>query len=70
MGGHRSRGRIADLEDSSWRWRRDRLNALSLASEPDQEQEVRDRLYARPPLAERTVEVLGPIRQIAERPAA
>jgi hypothetical protein len=36
----------------------------------DQEAEVRDRLYARPDPNERTVELVGPARRIAERPAA
>jgi hypothetical protein len=36
----------------------------------DQEDEVRARLYARPPATERTVEVLGPVEPDAERPAA
>jgi hypothetical protein len=36
----------------------------------DQEQEVRAKLYAKPPATERTVEVLGPVARMAERPAA
>ena len=36
----------------------------------DQEDEVRARLYAKPPVNERTVELLGPASRIADRPAA
>jgi hypothetical protein len=38
--------------------------------EPDQEDEVRAKLYAKPPLTERTVEVLGPVERLTQRPAA
>jgi hypothetical protein len=37
---------------------------------PDQEAEVRERLYARPDPTERTVERVGPARRMADRPAA
>ena len=36
----------------------------------DQEDEVRERLYAKPPVNERTVELLAPASRIADRPAA
>ena len=36
----------------------------------DQEDEVRERLYAKPPVNERTVELLDPAHRIAHRPAA
>jgi hypothetical protein len=36
----------------------------------DQEDEVREKLYAKPAPTERTVEVLGPVERMAERPAA
>jgi len=48
-----------------WRDRRHR-GAAGL----DQEDEVRERLYAKPAPTERTVEVLGPVDRLAERPAA
>jgi hypothetical protein len=48
-----------------WRDREDR-GALGF----DQEDEVREKLYAKPPPTERTVEVLGPVERLAERPAA
>jgi hypothetical protein len=38
---------------------------------PDhQEAEVRERLYARPDANERTVERVGPVERLADRPAA
>jgi hypothetical protein len=37
---------------------------------PDQEAEVRARLYAKPPPTERTVERIERVGRIAERPAA
>jgi hypothetical protein len=38
---------------------------------PDhQEAEVRERLYARPDPNERTVERVGPVEPVAQRPAA
>jgi hypothetical protein len=36
----------------------------------DQEAEVREKLYAKPAPTERTVEVLGPVERMAQRPAA
>jgi len=36
----------------------------------DQEDEVRERLYAKPPVNERTVELLGPVSRLEQRPAA
>ena len=39
-------------------------------SHRDQEDEVRERLYAKLPVNERTVELLGPVQRLAERPAA
>jgi hypothetical protein len=55
-------------EDASPRWRRPRRQVASPAR--DQEDEVRAKLYAKPPATERTVEVLGPVEPLAERPAA
>ena len=54
------------------RWRRSRRSEASQwpPAGLDQEQEVRDRLYAKPPPTERTVVVLGPVERLAERPAA
>jgi hypothetical protein len=37
---------------------------------PDQEAEVRERLYARPAPTERTVERIDRVERIADRPAA
>ena len=49
------------------RWRdRGQRSALGF----DQEDEVREKLYAKPPPTERTVEVLGPVERMADRPAA
>jgi hypothetical protein len=39
-------------------------------SASEQEDEVRARLYARPPATERTVEILGRVERLADRPAA
>ena len=38
------------------------------APDVDQEQEVRAKLYAKPPATERTVEVLGPAPRLVDRP--
>jgi hypothetical protein len=59
-------------KDSSSRTRRGRWRAPteSAWSPRDQEDEVRERLYARPPVNERTVELLGPADRLAHRPAA
>jgi hypothetical protein len=35
----------------------------------DQEQEVRAKLYGKPPATERTVEVLGPVEHVADQAA-
>jgi len=54
-------------QSQSRRWfARERPRVLSA----DQEAEVRDRLYARPDPNERTVELVGPARRMAQRPAA
>ena len=41
-----------------------------LPSTDRQEAEVRERLYARPDANERTVERVGPLQRMADRPAA
>ena len=59
-------------KDTSERARRGRWRARSEPawSPRDQEDEVRERLYAKPPVNERTVELLDPAHRIADRPAA
>jgi hypothetical protein len=42
----------------------------SVGPAPDQEAEVRERLYARPAPTERTVERIDRVERIADRPAA
>jgi hypothetical protein len=56
------------VERRGWFWR-----PQDVGPTPDQEAEVRARLYAKPPPTERTVERVAPIERvesIAERPAA
>ena len=50
------------------RWRGREKYPLGPA--PDQEDEVRARLYSKPAPTERTVELLGRVERIADRPAA
>jgi hypothetical protein len=50
---------------SRWRGRPPRISPGF-----DQEDEVREKLYAKPAPTERTVEVLGPVERMADRPAA
>ena len=75
-GGSKVLGEMTGLpqseRDASSRRRRGRWRAASEApwSPRDQEDEVRERLYAKPPVNERTVELLGPVTRIAQRPAA
>jgi hypothetical protein len=52
------------LDGTRWREREELLAVV-----PDQEQEVRARLYGKPPAAERTVTVLGPLEEVADRAA-
>jgi len=47
-----------------------RRRRAPVPSPRDQEDEVRARLYAKPPAHERTVELLGPVERIADRTAA
>jgi hypothetical protein len=71
FGGSRSRrtprSEELDLRLLGPHWR---ARVAPLVREFDQEQEVRSKLYAKPPATQRTVEVLGPVERIAERPAA
>jgi len=68
MSGRRSRrSETAAGRFGGPRWRAPRA---PVAPALDQEQEVRAKLYAKPPATERTVEVLGPVARVAERPAA
>ena len=43
---------------------------VQMPSPDHQEAEVRERLYARPDPNERTVERVGPVQRMADRPAA
>jgi len=61
--------RTGHHDDPPSRWRA-RRGPLVPADHEEQEQEVRAKLYAKPPATERTVEVLGPVQRIADRPAA
>jgi len=59
-------------DSSSAQSRRSRWRGRAARIPPgyDQEDEVREKLYAKPAPTERTVEVLGPVERIADRPAA
>jgi len=63
---------IDSSDEGSSRWIGSRRRARRPSPSPavDQEQEVRAKLYAKPAATERTVEVLGPVERLADRPAA
>jgi len=65
-----SRRRRSETASGRWGGPRWRARDEPLAPGVDQEHEVRAKLYAKPPATERTVEVLGPVARIADRPAA
>jgi hypothetical protein len=66
---HRRTGRHEDVTQrlTGPRWR---ARGALAGGWDDQEDEIRERLYAKPPATERTVEVLGPIERLEDRPAA
>jgi hypothetical protein len=61
--------RRSEAAASRWGGPRWRARQEPLPPGVDQEQEVRSKLYAKPPATERTVEVLGPVQRLADRAA-
>ena len=61
----RADGPAARVPRSGWFSR-----SRSVGPAPDQEAEVRARLYAKLPATERTVERIEPVERVADRPAA
>jgi hypothetical protein len=66
-GVHPSHRDSSSAQSRRSRWR---TRAPRIAPGFDQEDEVREKLYAKPALTDRTVEVLGPVERMADRPAA